>query len=64
MEEFKAVIRPGLAVWAAVMLTLSFVLQIPMEIWIKAICVGILLEWVGERGVKKAKELFGGMPIT
>jgi len=60
VESLKTAIRPGLAIWAASMLSVAFAVQLPMEMMIKTVCVGILLEWVGERGVKKAKELFGG----
>lgn len=60
MDKFKTAIRPGLAIWSASMLSLSFVFQLPMEVWLKAICFGCLAEWIGERGIKKAKEMFSG----
>jgi len=58
-ETLKTAIRPGLAIWAATMLSLSFLLQMPMEIWIKALCGGLLAEWIGERSIKRTKEIFG-----
>ena len=60
IETLKATIRPGLAIWSTVMLTLAFVLQRPMIAATQWVCLGIILEWAGERGVKRAKELFGG----
>lgn len=60
VETLKTSIRPGLAIWAASMLSLSFALQLPLEMWVKCILGAILLEWVGERGIKRAKELLGG----
>ena len=64
VETLKTAIRPGLAIWAATMLSVSFALQMPMEMWIKALCGGLIAEWIGERGVKRAKEMFGGTPTT
>lgn len=64
VETLKIAIRPGLAIWAAVMITLSFLLTLPMEAVIKWLCAGILIEWAGERGIKRAKELFGGTPTV
>jgi hypothetical protein len=59
VESFKAAIRPSLAIWAMSMLALSFALTLPMETMIKWICAAVVLEWVGERGIKRAKEMFG-----
>ena len=60
VETFKIAIRPGLAIWAATMLSVAFATQLPMESVIKWLCAAVVLEWVGERGIKRAKELFGG----
>ena len=60
LESFKAAVRPGLAIWAAVILTLAFVLQRPLIVATQWVCIGIILEWAGERGIKRVKELFGG----
>ena len=60
IENFKAVIRPSLAVWAMLMFTLSFFLEKTMGTPLTWICTACLLEWVTERGVKRAKELFFG----
>lgn len=57
IDNFKAAIRPGLAIWASTMLSLSFMLQLPMEPWVKFIAIACIAEWIGERGIKRAKEI-------
>ncbi len=59
IENFKAAIRPGLAIWSASMFALSFFLEKAMPTPLAWICSACILEWLGERGIKRAKELFG-----
>ena len=59
IESFKTAIRPGLAIWSASMFVLSFLLDKSMPTPVAWICAACILEWLGERGIRRAKELFG-----
>ena len=57
IEVFKSAIRPGLAIWAATILTLSFILQLPLEVWVRFIAIACIAEWFTERGIKRARDI-------
>jgi len=57
IELIKALIRPGLAVWSAIMITWFAINGQNPATWQIFLWGGFLAEWLGERAIKRMREI-------
>lgn len=55
-ELFKTNIRPGIAIWAMVMLTLMALGVVTADWWLRSIWVAAIIQWIPDRAIKRLKQ--------
>lgn len=57
LEFWKGMVRPYLIIFSWTMISIMWLLQLPIPILLQAVATGIVVEYFGERALKRVKEV-------